>query len=138
MGGPLARKSCMPSLDTNVLLRWLIADVPHQAERVDALLKTGERFVIHDAVLIETVFVLERIMLLSRATITEAIRTVLSTANFDVDRSRWSSVMEFYPHSPKLSITDLYLAEWARPTRSAPLYTFDKKLTGQQVRVELL
>lgn len=128
----------MPSVDTNVLLCWLIADVPHQAERIDALLKTGERFVIHDAVLIETVFVLERIMLLSRATITDAIQTGLSTESFDVDRSRWSSVMDLYPNYPKLSITGLYLAEWARTTRSAPLYTFDKKLAGQQAGVELL
>lgn len=128
----------MPSLDTNALLRWLIADVPAQTARVDALLTTGERFAVHDAALIETVFVLERVMLLSRGAVADATRTVLSTAGFDVNRSRWSAVMDAYVECPKLSVADLYLAEWARESEATPLYTFDKKLASQQAGVELL
>lgn len=128
----------MPSLDTNALLRWLIADVPVQAARVDALLASGERFVIHDTALIETAFVLERVMLLSRAAVADAIGTVISTAGLDVNRARWRAVMDAYTSHPKLSVTDLYLAEWARASQATPLYTFDRKLAAQQDGVELL
>lgn len=128
----------MPSLDTNVLLRWLVADVPAQTARVDALLASGERLVVHDVVLIETVFVLERVMLASRAAVVDAVRTVLSTAAFEVDRPRWSNIMVAYAEHPKLSVADLFLADWARESEATPLYTFDKKLASQQDGVELL
>lgn len=128
----------MPSLDTSALLRWLIADVPRQAARVDALLASGERFAVNDAVLIETAFVLERVMLLSRAAVADAIGTVLSTASLNVNRTRWRAVMDAYTSHPKLSVTDLYLAEWARASQTTPLYTSDRKLAAQQDGAELL
>lgn len=126
----------MPSLDPNALLCWLVADVPGQTAKVDALLATGERFTIHDVALIETVFVLERVMLLSRAAVADALRTVLSTAVFDVDRYRWNDIIVDYVEYPKLSVTDIYLATWARESEATPLYTFDKKLASQQDGVE--
>jgi len=138
MVGPRVRRTSVQSLDTNVLLRWLLADVPDQAARVDALLDAGERCTIDDTALIETVFVLERVMLLSRSAVADAIRTVLSTAAYDVERSRWSAVMDAYLERPRLSVTDLYLAERARESGATPLYTFDKKLASQQNGVELL
>ncbi|MEZ5127819.1 MAG: PIN domain-containing protein [Micropruina glycogenica] len=121
----------MPSVDTNVLLRWLLADVPAQAERVDELLKSGEHFVVDDAALIEVVFVLERVMRLARTTVSEAVGTVMATAAFDLDRYRWSALMADYVDRPKLSIADLYLALRALERDATPLYTFDAKLAGQ-------
>jgi predicted nucleic acid-binding protein len=57
------------SVDTNVLLRSLLGDVPKQAERVDQLIASGTTLVVEDAALIEVVFVLKRVMLLSRASV---------------------------------------------------------------------
>lgn len=121
----------MPSVDTNVLLRWLLADVPAQAERVDELLASGEQFTVDDAALIEVVFVLERVMRLSRSSVAEAIRTVISTAAFDLDRQRWTSLATGYVDHPTLSVADLYRAQRAFERGAVPLYTFDTKLAAQ-------
>ncbi len=128
----------MPSVDTNVLLRWLLADVPDQAERVDALLASGAQLTVDDAALIEVVFVLERVMRLRRASIADAVSTVISTAAFDLDRDRWRAVVGTYVAHPKLSVADVYLAHRAAERGAVPLYTFDKKLATQIDDVELI
>lgn len=128
----------MPSLDTNVLLRWLLADVPAQAARVDDLLASGDRFTVDDAALIETVFVLERVVLLSRATVKEVIEVVLSTASIDLDRPLWTAIIGVYTKHPKLSVADVYLALRAQKSGTTPLYTFDRKLASQLTDIELL
>lgn len=128
----------MPSVDTNVLLRWLLADVPAQAERVDQLLAAGEQFVVDDAALIEVVFVLERVMRFGRPSIADAVITVISTAAFDLDRTRWSHLIADYVDHPKLSVADLYLARRARERGATPLYTFDSKLATQVDDAQLL
>ena len=76
----------MLTLDANVLLRWLLNDVPDQAAAAEALLSQAERFVVPDVVLIETVYVLERVMLLSRKTVALSVELVFGQANLAVDR----------------------------------------------------
>lgn len=128
----------MPSLDANAVLRWLIADVPEQAARVEDLLSTGERFTIDDTALIETVFVLERVMRLDRPLIADALRTVASTAQLDLDRSLWEPIIKRYVSHAKLSIADLHLAARAARNDALPLYTFDRKLANQLAEAALL
>lgn len=121
----------MPSVDTNVLLRWLLDDVPDEAARVDRLFASGGRFRVDDAALIETVFVLERVTKLSRALVVDAIRLLLSMAALEFDRERWAALIGLYIDHPKLSIADVYLAGRARDSNDLPLYTFDRKLAAQ-------
>lgn len=121
----------MPSIDTNVLLRWLLGDLPEQAARADVLVASGEQLVVDDVALIEVVFVLERVLRLTRASVVEAVLTVLSAAVFDLDRDRWRAVTDEYLAHPKLSVADIYLARRARERDATPLYTFDAKLAAQ-------
>lgn len=67
----------MPTIDTNVLLRWLLDDVPAQTAVADALLSTGERVRVPELALVETVYVLERVMELSRATVAQSIEAIM-------------------------------------------------------------
>ena len=120
----------MPSVDTNVVLRWLLNDVPEQTERVNALFSSGQRFDVDDATVIEVVYVLERALRLSRGTVTEAIRTLLSEASMNLDREHWSVALTYFEQHPKLSITDIHLALRAAE-RSETLFTFDAKLISQ-------
>ncbi len=128
----------MASLDTNVLLRWLLQDVPEQTKQVDALLSTGQRFRIDDAALIEVVFVLERVMALDRSTICDAVDVIISTSCLDLDRPLWGAVCSTYADHPKLSVTDIYLALRAARAEETPLLTFDRKMAGQLDGVSLL
>lgn len=128
----------MPSLDTNVLLRWLIQDVPDQAAMVDELMAKGRRFRVDDAAIIETVFVLERTMRLSRRTVTESLRVLIATASLDLDRALWNRIADIYLDHPKISVADIFLALRAGDAGAVPLLTFDPKLANQVDGVALL
>ncbi|MGO3797456.1 MAG: PIN domain-containing protein [Pauljensenia sp.] len=126
------------SVDTNVLLRWLLQDVPEQARAVDHLFASGHRFVVEDAAIIEVVFVLERVTRLSRRTIAEAVRMLVATACLEMDRRLWTAIVSVYEEHPKLSVADAYLAGRAQERRATPLYTFDRKLASQMNDVLLV
>ncbi|MCL2138464.1 MAG: hypothetical protein FWH41_02915 [Treponema sp.] len=65
-----------PSLDTNCLLRWLLDYIPEQSALVTALVDSDENLAVAEAVLIETVFVLEKVKKISRKTIKKAIMVI--------------------------------------------------------------
>ncbi|HWD61639.1 MAG TPA: PIN domain-containing protein [Humibacter sp.] len=128
----------MPSLDTNILLRWLLDDVPPQSALAEGLIASGVRLRVEDAALIESVYVLESVMSASRETIRDAVRLIISTGSLDLDRSLWSELADVYVEHPKLSVADLYLALRARENGATPLLTFDRKLASQLDEAELL
>ena len=127
----------MPSVDTNVILRWLLDDVPEQTERATALLNSGPRFIVDDTTVIEVVYVLERVLRISRASVAAAVRSVMAEANLEPDREHWTSVIAIYEQHPKLSITDIHLAQRAEQ-RDDALFTFDRKLTTQLPAAQLV
>ena len=128
----------MASIDTNVLLRWILHDIPEQADDVDRLLASGQRFVVDDAAIIETVFVLERVLGVSRATVAQTVRLLATTGCLIFDRGLWERVITEYTQHAKLSIADVYLATRASDRDATPLYTFDRKLASQSTEAELV
>lgn len=70
----------MKALDTNVLVRLLVNDDPHQARRVTDLFTTAEeegiQFVVPTLVLLELIWVLESVYQFSRNEILEACELV--------------------------------------------------------------
>lgn len=121
----------MATIDTNVLLRWVLNDVPTQAVAAEALLTNGEQHLVPDEALIETVFVLDKVMGLSRATVVASVELVMGVAQLSLDRALWRTALNDYLAHPKLSISDTFLTAIANATRQLPLYTFDKKLVNQ-------
>lgn len=129
----------MATVDTNVLLRWLLNDVPEQAGAAETLfLQSNDRLRVPDLVLMELVYVLERVMRLTRRTVAEAVTLVLEQANFDVDRDVWRPALQDYLDHPKLSITDTFLHVQAQRSGATPLLTFDRKLASQLADARLL
>ena len=128
----------MATIDTNVLLRWVLNDVPTQAVAAEALLTNGEQHLVPDEALIETVFVLDKVMGLSRATVVASVELVMGVAQLSLDRALWRTALNDYLAHPKLSISDTFLTAIAHATRQLPLYTFDKKLANQLDGAELL
>lgn len=128
----------MPTLDTNVLLRWILGDVPAQSAAAERLIAGGSRCVVPDIAVLETVHVLERVMSLSRTTVVHSIEMILGVASIDVDRTLWRAALDDYLAHPKLSIADTFLTAQARAHHRTPLYTFDRKLANQLPDVELL
>ncbi|MFZ1382088.1 MAG: PIN domain-containing protein [Scrofimicrobium sp.] len=128
----------MPTLDTNLILRWLLDDVPQQTEAVDRLFEESAELVAPDVALVEAVFVLERVMKISRPTIVEGVNALMSRANVNMDRPLWASALEHYKRLPKLSIADIFLTLQAERDSQAPLLTFDRKLAKQMPSTQLV
>lgn len=127
----------MPTVDTNIVLRWLLDDVPEQTAVAERILNGDTRCVVPDVVLIEAVYVLERSMLLSRTTVAQSIEAILGLANLEIHRICWRAALDDYLAHPKVSITDVFLAAQARDSSALPLYTFDRKLASQIAGAEL-
>lgn len=132
------RAQHVATLDTNVVLRWLLDDIAEQTAAADALIASGVECVVPDAVIIETVFVLEKVMRLSRRTIVDSVETIVAVSTVKLDRSLWREALDDYLAHPKLSISDTYLGAHARQSRQLPLYTFDQKLAKQITGAALL
>ncbi len=117
------------SLDTNVLLRLYLKDIPSQFEAAKRLVETpGKKFTISDTAIIEYVYVLSNHYRLTRAQIAEMLTALMSRTNFLCNRSVFPTALELYRKNPALSFEDCYLAETARIQDATPLWTFDRDL----------
>ena len=127
------------SLDTNVLLRLMLDDVPAQTNRADKLLSTSfVRFFISDLALFEFVYVLDHHYKLSRQTISEMVQGLLSIKKLDCNRELITSALVSFNKHFALSFADCYLAASATFMNATPLWTFDKALAKQIPDVQLL
>ena len=120
----------MIGLDTNVLVRHLTQDDPKQARLASALIadvcSTEEPGYINRVVICEVVWVLERAYRYDRATIADAIETILRTADLRIENEKavWtalSSYQEGYDFADAL-IGETNLMAGVDDTR-----TFDKQ-----------
>jgi predicted nucleic-acid-binding protein len=116
------------ALDTNVLLRLVLGDLPAQAEAVEKLLKPGSIFDVSDIAIFEMVYVLEKIYKLPRTLVSQNIYTVITHPCINCNRKLFSVSLPVYIDNPKLSIVDCALYKYAELNKATPLYTFDAEL----------
>jgi len=120
------------SLDTNVLLRLLLSDIPDQHTAVEALFrKTPGQFAVADTAIIEIAFVLERHYTFSRLAIFEAIEGLMSLPEINCNRALFEKALILFTKNPSLSFEDCCLATYAELSGAKPLWTFDRKLASQ-------
>lgn len=70
----------MISLDTNVVLRFLLGDVLEQTQKATEVI-TKNKVYVTDVVVIEVIYVLERVIGLSRQDITKLVTDFLGFSN---------------------------------------------------------
>lgn len=128
----------LESLDTNILLRVMLQDVPDQFEAVIRLMeRENVMYRISDAVLSEVVFVLTR-MGVDRESIVAILTKFIARPNIKVSELMDIELFWMYIHSPKLSFTDCYLALEATMNEAEPLWTFDRALAKQSPTAKML
>ena len=120
-------------LDTNVLVRFLVGDVPAQKKRAEHWFAEGEKakrnIVVSTLVVAETAFVLESFYKKSRREIAEALEIFLSQRWLEIpEREVLLSALNVYKQ--KQHFVDCYLLSWSQTNHSGIL-TFDKKLKKQ-------
>ncbi len=116
----------MKSLDTNIILRFLLKDVPHQWPKAVAVIN-GSNCYVTDVVITETVFVLEKVYLAPRKRIAGSLKPFLSFPNLESNYSLLSDMLDLYEKHGDLSIIDCYLAVEAEAGGNQ-LVSFDQKL----------
>lgn len=123
----------MGAVDTNVLVRLLVADDPAQTKRALAFLDGHRPVWISIVVLVETVWVLATIYLWSKTQILAMLQTATNSRDFAfqaVDPVR--AAIHLYA-SGKADFSDCLALELARAEGHLPLASFDKstaKLPG--------
>ena len=130
----------MPAtLDTNLLLRLALRDIPEQYEAVkDLVTRPGARYRASDAAISEFVHALSHHYGLSRPQVAEIVRAVITDPSIEANESLLDSVVSVFEANPALSYMDCYLAEEARVTGNEPLLTFDKQLARHHASATLV
>lgn len=119
----------MTSLDTNVVLRFLLDDVPGQTKKVEKVISQKTVYVT-DVVVVEIIYVLEQVYKIDRKEITKLILAFLNFSNVVYNEYFLQNAIHFYANHPALSITDCYIAKESETYKNA-LITFDRKLSNQ-------
>ena len=128
----------MPSIDTNLLLRLVLGDIPEQRDVTLQFLKRKGAVAVADLAITETVFVLERSLGIPRSKIVKLLQALSANQYLDYNRDLFDRVLRPYAEHPKVSFNDCCLAVHAKLNGQTPLYTFDKKLARQLPHTELL
>ncbi len=119
----------MIALDTNVLVRYLVADDAGHAEAAQALLAglTGERsgFVCRE-VAVELVWVLERAYRFSREQIAAVLQELVATEELELEAADDVARAAFSYRRGGPGFSDLMIAAAANRRGALPLYTFDR------------
>lgn len=119
----------MTSLDTNVVLRFLLNDAPEQTEKAAKII-TKEKVYVTDVIAVEIIYVLEKVIQLSRQDVTKLVTDFLGFANVVHNPYFLLTAINLYELHPSLSIVDCYAAVEAEAYDNK-LVTFDKRLVSQ-------
>lgn len=119
------------SLDTNVLLRLILADIPSQYAAALELFESGTQLEIADTAVIEAVYALNEYYLAPRGKIQKTFQKLATNQNLHIHMAVFEPALELYASQPALSIEDCYLVALAAEHGQLPLWTFDKKLARQ-------
>jgi predicted nucleic-acid-binding protein len=114
------------SLDTNVVLRYLLNDIPEQTIKSKAVI-TGSASYVTDVVVTETIFVLERVVSMDRSDIVRLVKLFLSLPSVVYNDYFLDKTIDLYGAKKTLSFVDCYAAVEAE-VYSNSLITFDKEL----------
>lgn len=126
----------MIGLDTNVLVRYLMADDAAQARRVEALVdaaaERGEPMFVSHVVLCELTWVLAVVLRLPKAALVEALTDVLRTSQFVIEAPDLASRALRRYERGKADFADYVIAERAAEAGCDRVATFDGRLLEEE------
>jgi len=121
----------MKSLDTNVIIRFLVNDDREQAEAVKRILldaeEKGESFFISDPVMLETIYVLDSVYEYQRGEILDAIESMLLMRILSFENPDVIQELVTQGRKIKIELEDLLIGLIPRASGCGTTITFDKK-----------
>lgn len=131
----------METVDTNIVLRYIIKDNPFQYRKVAKLLSDMTReFVVDDMAISEAIYVLTGDTYnCPRRDAVKYLNNFLEIPNVIChNRGMITDVFDLFVEHPKLSFNDCYMSIKAALALEEPLWTFDRALAKQLPTAELL
>jgi predicted nucleic-acid-binding protein len=120
------------SLDTNILLRYILKDDERQYKKAAKLFaRKGIKYHVADLAILEFSQILAIKYDFSDAEIAEAISIILDMKFITTNENMLRPALHLFLENPKLSFADCCLATYAMLSDAEPLWTFDKKLARQ-------
>lgn len=118
-------------IDTNLFLRYLINDLPEQADRVEELLQRAARdeivLVTTSLVIAEIVWTLASFYKLSREQIRDRVLAILNTPGLEVAESDLPIEAATNYATKNVDFIDAYNVAWMLRQEINTAYTFDRK-----------
>lgn len=121
----------MSSIDTNLVLRIMLQDIPEQKEKVFDLIDSSKShsLLVEDAVFFECVWVLSgKMYAFDRTLIGKLLLQVSNIQQIKCNRAMLERAVPLYVKHSQISFVDACLAAYAELNDAKPLLTFDKKL----------
>ncbi|MBQ3293431.1 PIN domain-containing protein [Candidatus Saccharibacteria bacterium] len=129
------------SLDTNIILRCILGDVPEQRKKAAELLsQPGVSHYLSNQALMECIYVLENGQEIPREEVVNLMAFFLTRYSDTLiyDNGITQIAFPMYLAHPKLSWGDCALAAEAEVKHHEPLMTFDRKLANQVASAKLV
>lgn len=126
-----AKASPVKSLDTNVVLRLLVGDVPEQAAKIEDMLAAAKpnSFAVADAVFFECAWVLSGPLYgFGRSMVGDMLLQVAGIGQVSCNRTMLRQAIPRYVQNKAISFMDSCLVTYAEINNATPLLTFDKHL----------
>ena len=125
------------SLDTNIILRIMLKDIPEQCLRIqDLFLRQGCVYDVADLAITEAVYVMQKNF--TRHEVVKMIKLLFELPDIRANFGLFERVLPMYLENPKLSFNDCCLAGYAALNEAEPLWTFDKDLAKTSGTAKLL
>lgn len=116
----------MAAVDTNVLVRLLVADDPAQTRRAVAFLDAHRPVWVSTVVLVETIWVLTTVYIWSKAQILAMLHTATNSRDFAFQAVEQVRRAAHVYAASKADFSDCLALELARAEGHLPFATFDK------------
>lgn len=118
-------------IDTNVILRFFLNDIPEQKIIVEALLQKAKNktifITIPQIVIFELDFILEKYYEFHKEEVIDKLKTLVSTDYLRVESKELFIITLTLYSRENLSLVDCFLISQAKE-RNMEIFTFDKKL----------
>lgn len=116
-------------LDTNLLVRFLVDDLPEQANRVELLFKKSSdgSLAIPDLVIAEIIYVLLSYYEMDKETVIDKIGLLIEFEKINCNKRLLKTALEIYKEN-SVSFVDAYLTALVAEGDNSFIYSFDKDL----------
>jgi predicted nucleic acid-binding protein len=126
-------------VDTNMIVRYLTNDPPHQAAQAAAIIESGQPLVLPAVALPEVMYVLRSdLYQISREQIVDALIELLQKPEINVDDLDRGLVIQgllLCRPSNRVSVPDALIWATARSRGATVIYSFDRRLPSDGVTI---